>query len=162
MINYKIFHFLQTVNLDLNYGGKSPTLKGGPLDGIYTLKNVHFHWGLLDNAGSEHMVDGLRTTMEGHFVFKKQDQIAVIGVLYQSTENGVRLPIDNLAGVSIEGGSIFLTTPAFSLRDFIPNDFIYATYKGSLTVPPCSETVDWFVSTDIMGFNVKQVTDSNF
>lgn len=132
---------------------------------------MHFHWGLLDDSGSEHTVDNFRTAAEGHFVFQRQslgrshaphrteDQLAVVGVLYQSAKGGVRLPVSGLTEVIAEGATKRVDKPNFSIRDLIPNDFVYATYKGSLTVPPCNETVDWFVSTDIIGFDVGQLKE---
>lgn len=136
----------------------------------YKLINIHFHWGLFDDSGSEHTIDGFRSAAEGHFVFKKEtltngftytpirnDEIAVIGVLYQSSSRGIKLPLTDFSQVTAESGKIRIVKPNFLLKNLIPNDFIYATYKGSLTTPPCNETVDWFVSTDFIAFDTEQV-----
>ncbi|XP_067146351.1 uncharacterized protein [Apteryx mantelli] len=39
-------------------------LTGGPLSGTYRLRQVHFHWGSSDEAGSEHAVDGMKYAAE--------------------------------------------------------------------------------------------------
>lgn len=35
-------------------------LRGGPLPGVYRLRQLHFHWGSSDDHGSEHVVNGVR------------------------------------------------------------------------------------------------------
>lgn len=35
-------------------------LRGGPLQGVYRLRQLHFHWGSSDDHGSEHVVNGVR------------------------------------------------------------------------------------------------------
>lgn len=39
-------------------------LTGGPLSGTYRLRQIHFHWGSNDEAGSEHTVDGMKYAAE--------------------------------------------------------------------------------------------------
>ncbi|KAM6089186.1 carbonic anhydrase 13-like isoform 3-T3 [Chlamydotis macqueenii] len=39
-------------------------LTGGPLSGTYRLRQIHFHWGSSDEAGSEHTVDGMKYAAE--------------------------------------------------------------------------------------------------
>lgn len=39
-------------------------LTGGPLCGTYRLRQIHFHWGSNDEAGSEHAVDGMKYAAE--------------------------------------------------------------------------------------------------
>lgn len=41
-----------------------PVLTGGPLSGTYRLRQIHFHWGSNDEAGSEHAVDGMKYAAE--------------------------------------------------------------------------------------------------
>lgn len=154
----------------LNYSTGAPTISGGPLTETYMLNSVHFHWGLLDNDGSEHVIDNCKYALEAHFVFFKQNLfdmtliqrdptgIVVVGTFYKASPTGVTLPIDNFNDLMNEGGKLTLTNPPFSLRLFIPQMFTYATYKGSLTNPPCSENVDWIISTDILDFNQNQVS----
>lgn len=36
----------------------STVVTGGPLEGPYRLKQLHFHWGKKHDVGSEHTVDG--------------------------------------------------------------------------------------------------------
>ncbi|XP_072780902.1 carbonic anhydrase 13 isoform X2 [Taeniopygia guttata] len=43
-------------------------LTGGPLSGTYRLRQIHFHWGSNDEAGSEHTVDGMKYAAELHVV----------------------------------------------------------------------------------------------
>lgn len=35
-----------------------PQLTGGLLNGRYIFNHMHFHWGEIDKAGSEHQLDG--------------------------------------------------------------------------------------------------------
>lgn len=39
-------------------------LKGGPVEGIYKLKQFHIHWGSCEGQGSEHTVDGVKYDAE--------------------------------------------------------------------------------------------------
>jgi len=61
----------------------------------YKLLQVHLHWGMDENEGSEHTMDGNAAPLEIHFVHKNtglpgadyKDQLLVIGILYEKVEN---------------------------------------------------------------------------
>ncbi|KAG8133742.1 hypothetical protein E2320_011505, partial [Naja naja] len=67
-------------------------MKGGPVSGIYKLKQFHIHWGSCEGQGSEHTVDGVKYDAELHLVHwntkygtfdeavKHPDGLAVVGV----------------------------------------------------------------------------------
>jgi len=46
-------------------GGPEKTVSGGGLpEGTYKLVQFHFHWGVTDSDGSEHVVDGKHYPLE--------------------------------------------------------------------------------------------------
>ena len=60
---------------------------------VYKLLQIHLHWGMDDNEGSEHTIDDTAAPLEVHFVHKNtdsgaayEDQLLVIGVLYEKVE----------------------------------------------------------------------------
>ena len=59
----------------------------------YKLLQVHLHWGMDENEGSEHTIDDTAAPLEVHFVHKNtdsgadyRDQLLVIGVLYEKVD----------------------------------------------------------------------------
>lgn len=120
--------------------------------GTYSFKQFHFHWGSSSHTGSEHHIDGTSYSTEIHFVHGKtsgpndaEDSLAVLAVLcdadssYQSRGTPwERLEIPQEIGQAISGVGI-------DMSKFLPSKFDYYHYKGSLTTPPCTETVMWYV-----------------
>ena len=111
------------------------------LDGIrYALEQVDFH------APSEHVIDGRSFPMEIHLVHRSaSDSIAVVGLLMElGDSNAVLRPIfDNLpAGTELPRAVL---DARVSIADLLPDAATWFRYDGSLTTPPCTETVAWAV-----------------
>lgn len=104
----------------------------------YELKQFHFH------TPSEHAFDGRRTAMEAHFVHAAPDgKLAVVGVLMTSgRKHDAFAEIMRVAPK--KEGEAKLPRP-INPRSFLPQGHEFFRYEGSLTTPPCSETVDWNV-----------------
>lgn len=117
----------------------------------FELVQFHFH------APSEHAVDGRRYPMELHLVHRSADgRLAVVGVFMEyGRANPVlaalwrRMPAR--AGVS---GKIGSTVSAANLLSEKPS---FWRYEGSLTTPPCSEGVRWFVAEQTIPVGKSQV-----
>jgi carbonic anhydrase len=105
----------------------------------YALDHLHFH------VPSEHCVEGHGYDMEAHFV--NQDatgNVAVIALLYSNGELdpafaklGSRLP-------ESANGSIQLADTLLA-AEFLPDSHDYYYYVGSLTTPPATEGVAWYI-----------------
>ena len=99
----------------------------------YTLKQFHFH------APSEHEIDGKQFPLEVHFVNQAQDgRLAVIAAMFQvgKTNQTFQTILNQID--SEQAGN-------FLLSDLLPSDQDYYHYNGSLTTPPLSENVEWYV-----------------
>jgi carbonic anhydrase len=109
-------------------------------DAEYELLQFHFH------SHSEHNINGIYYPMEVHLVHKNKQTggLAVLGVLFKAGNSHRALAQLIDAGLPEHKDSLsgkFLLNPA----DFLPSGGGYYTYHGSLTTPPCSEIVTWFV-----------------
>jgi carbonic anhydrase len=106
----------------------------------YELLQFHFH------APSEHTVNGQFAAAELHLVHRNALlDLAVVGVLV-NVGSPVNIVIDTiLRNAPIEEGEIELRG-SVNAKNILPRfDRGYYTYSGSLTTPPCSEGVRWFV-----------------
>ena len=60
-------------------------ISGGPLNGSYTLNQLHLHWGSQSDQGSEHTVDGQR--FEGNTHLQPATTALLLSVLSAMMEN---------------------------------------------------------------------------
>jgi carbonic anhydrase len=117
----------------------------------YELIQIHFH------EPSEHTINGIRYPLEMHLVhIGKDNTIAVFAIMAKEGKSSEPfaslekyLPIDN--------GETKLIDTYFDLNKNLPNDKGYYTYSGSLTTPPCTENVTWFVYQTPITISLDQV-----
>lgn len=103
----------------------------------FTLAQFHFH------AESEHTIDAKHYPLEGHFVFKAQDgRLAVVGVMYQVGEAN---PAAQAVIEDLEAKDGEQPQPSIDIASLIPAKRGYYHYLGSLTTPPLTENVEWYV-----------------
>lgn len=122
-------------------------------DKTYNLKQFHFH------TPSEHTLDGQHAPMEMHMVHQGEGgDLAVVGVLFQEgktlNENFTKI-IANLPNA--KGESKHIKDANLNLKVHLPRDNYAYHYTGSLTTPPCSESVQWLVLRDPVTLSKDQI-----
>jgi carbonic anhydrase len=110
------------------------------VDGLrFELKQFHFH------APSENKINGKQFSLEGHLVHADRDgNLAVVAVMFQEGAANTLLAklwekMPNQAGEEIALPS------GLNVTQLLPKEPDYYRFNGSLTTPPCSEGVRWFV-----------------
>ncbi|WP_409304949.1 carbonic anhydrase [Peribacillus sp. SCS-155] len=104
----------------------------------FTLKQFHIH------HLSEHEINNLKYSMEIHLVHQNaKGNIAVVGVFVKEGQKNEVLK-DVLDHMPNTTGSEQRRTE-IKLDDLLPKVRDLYTYKGSLTTPPCTENVTWFI-----------------
>ena len=121
-------------------------------DARFELVQYHFH------APSEHTVGGKRYPMEMHLVHKSAaGALAVIGVLIeQGAHNAAFDPVWSHLPKA-KGAESHLEHVKVNVDDLLPTTRTSYRYDGSLTTPPCSEGVKWFVMTTPVQLSADQI-----
>lgn len=116
----------------------------------YTLKEIHFH------TPSEHLINGQSSELELHFLHKSQNgkvvSIAVFVNIGRRNKEFQKLLNSNILLDSKDQITISL-----NIQSFIPINSQKYSYAGSLTVPPCTEGVQWIVFDKPIWFDRKQI-----
>ncbi|GFR77362.1 carbonic anhydrase [Elysia marginata] len=147
------------------------SISAGGFSDTYNVAQFHFHWGASSRVGSEHTINDKEYPMELHIVHYGQKHgalsqaaarpngLAVLGFMFEISEsdNPSLAPIvDKLSEVKYKGNATALAT--FSLRDIIPTSLTrFYRYSGSLTTPPCYESVAWTVFTSTIPISESQL-----
>jgi carbonic anhydrase len=138
-------HHTFQVNVPAGSGGISV---GGD---HYELVQFHFH------RPSEELIHGKHYAMVAHLVHKNdKGELAVVAVLiHEGAANAFLKPIfDNFP---VEGAESRVVGTDVDLMQLLPAKRGYYTFEGSLTTPPCSEHVRWFVLKHAVQASAAQV-----
>ncbi len=109
-------------------------------DSVYRLLQFHFH------APSEHTINGEHSAIEMHLVHQKSDgALGVVGVMINRGQTNEQFAAiwDELPANA--GEERHPENTIIQADNLLPDQRKYYTYDGSLTTPPCSEGVRWFV-----------------
>lgn len=139
--------------------GSTVTIEGGPLGSdTYQLAQFHFHWGRTQKTGAEHALNGIFYPAEVHLVhfntkygllgnaLDKTDGLAVIG-MFMEVEEANSVVFEPIIKVFQQLRKPEAMTPTvnmdLSMLYSLVNLNRFTTYLGSLTTPPCFESVTW-------------------
>lgn len=126
----------RSVRVDVSPG--SSLVVGGQ---EYQLTGFHFH------APGEHQINGVAADMEMQLEHRdRQGRIAVVAVpmkVGRRMNNTLSRIWDHMPGG--RGERFYGRQTGINPRFLLPSDHSYFSYVGSLTEPPCTEGVAWFV-----------------
>ena len=106
----------------------------------YVLVQFHFH------SPSEHTIAGKSFPLEMHLVHQTSDgRLGVVGVLiregaYNKAFEQIWSKLPAIKGKEMAHDSVMV-----NIEDLLPDNRTNYRYDGSLTTPPCTEGVKWFV-----------------
>ncbi len=121
------------------------------LNSEFDLLQFHFH------APSENTINGQSFPLEVHFVHvDKDNNLAVIGMLFKEGHSNEVLDKIWAAMPTAKDSKVVIDT-MFTPLDLVPDNKSYYRFNGSLTTPPCSEGVRWFVVKEPIEASAKQI-----
>ena len=118
----------------------------------YDLLQFHFH------RPSEEQVDGKNSAMVAHFVHKsKAGKLAVIGVLLNEGKDNAAIKTLWANLPPKEGVEYLPEKVSFNPGSMLPKELGFYNYEGSLTTPPCTEGVQFYILKKPMDISKDQV-----
>lgn len=150
--------------VQLNFEPGSTITKDG---NTYGFKQIHFH------TPSEHLIDGITYPMEMHIVNtivdstnEKSTQYLVLSMIFKMGKKNKFIDefIDFIPKTKHQEAEIKVSTIRLSdLMSDVPEEDLNKCYhyKGSLTTPPYTESVNWFVSKHIYEASKEQIQKIN-
>jgi len=141
----KIVNNRHTIQINLTAAG-SAKLRND----VYELVQFHFH------TPSEEKINGKNYPMVAHLVHKNAaGHLAVIALLIEQGKENTALK------------NVFLNLPTeestndladeINVADILPTSLKYYAFNGSLTTPPCSEKVAWYVVKNPIALSQTQI-----
>jgi carbonic anhydrase len=117
----------------------------------YELLQFHFH------TPSEHTISDKASAMEMHLVHRNpKRKLAVVGIMINK---GATNPLIEQIWTHIPavGKNNVVKNSTINAANLLPNNKAFFSYSGSLTTPPCSESVKWNVLTEPIQVSEEQI-----
>jgi carbonic anhydrase len=141
---------------------------------MYYLEQVSFHWGLTNDTGSPHSVEGVFYPLEIHFTFynseagsfsaasNAQQGLVKYAVFYNLSETGtdtLNTILNNLNASSFYDNTTTVALSAINYTSLLPDTFKtkYFFYSGSKDHPDCTQNVLWLLANDTMPISFAQL-----
>jgi len=124
---------------------------------VFNLLQFHFH------RPSEEQIDGKPMAMVAHFVHKNADgKLAVLGVLLNDGKDNAAIQTLWNNAPKAQGPEVVVDKVKFDPSSLVPAALTHYNYEGSLTTPPCTEGVSFYILKTPVEIGKKQVMDFPF
>lgn len=152
------FHY-EPVPLNLLNNGHTVQVPYAPgsyvlLDGDrFELLQFHFH------SPSEHAIGGQAEGAELHLVHQNEaGDLAVVAVLLHADNDNDAVAYQPISqNLPIKAGGKVRTDKTINAKMLLPPHATTYRYSGSLTTPPCSESVTWLVMSEPVSLSLEQL-----
>ncbi|MGR6839314.1 carbonic anhydrase [Aliivibrio wodanis] len=132
--------------VQVNFDGKQSIQVEGT---TFNLLQLHFH------APSENLIAGHSFPLEMHLVHSdKEGNLAVIGIMLK--EGNTNSELEKVWDKMPKSGDVNLDSKLMLTR-LLPSNQAYYRFNGSLTTPPCTEGVTWFVMKNPITISAEQL-----
>ncbi len=148
----KIVNNGHTIQVNVPAGSKV-RIDGRPFD----LLQFHFH------RPSEEHIDGKPSAMVIHFVHKNAEgELAVLGVMLREGNENPGIKTLWTHAPKAEGPEVVPDGVMFNPGNLLPREMDFFHYDGSLTTPPCTEKVKFYILKTQVNVSKEQISEFPF
>jgi carbonic anhydrase len=141
-----------TIQVNVAQGSKI-RIDGKPFD----LLQFHFH------RPSEEHIDGKPSAMVIHFVHKNAEgELAVLGVMLREGNENPGIKTLWTHAPKKESPEMMPDGVTFNPANLLPREMDFYHYDGSLTTPPCTEKVKFYILKTQTNISKEQITEFPF
>lgn len=134
--------------IQVNYDAGSSIQVDGQ---TFELKQFHFH------SPSENHINGKSYPLEAHFVHaNEKGDLAVVAVMFHQGADNKALD-QAWSAIPQHAGDKEKLASSTDANAILPESKDYYRFNGSLTTPPCSEGVRWFVMKESSHASFRQI-----